>query len=218
MCHNTGIPVAIDKTFPASTSMTFVGISLCSIHLKASLPLDKLRKCKELLLLYSKKNSCTLLELQSLIGYLNFCCSVITCGKAFLRWLINLTISIRKPFHHVRLNREVKADLSMWLTFLARYNGKSMFLDERFLSSNTLSLYTDSAQSLGYGAIYSSKWLYGMFPLSWQAYSITFLELSPIVLPVNIWGSLWKNHCILFFTDNEALSVIINKLQQIPTS
>lgn len=86
-----------------------------------------------------------------------------------------------------------------------------MFLNEKFLSSNTLSLYTDSAQSLGYGAIYSSKWLYGMFPPSWQAYNITFLELYPIVLAVNIWGSLWKNHCILFFTDNEALSVIINK-------
>ena len=154
--------------------MTFVGISLCSIRLEASLPLDKLRKCKELLLSYSTKNSCTLRKLQSLIGYLNFCCSVITCGKAFLRRLINLTIGIKKPFHHVHLNREVKADLSMWLTFLARYNGKSMFLNERFLSSNTLSLYTDSAQSLGYGAIYSSKWLYGMFPPSWQAYSITF--------------------------------------------
>ena len=24
-------------------------------------------------------------------------------------------------------------------------------------------------------------------------------------------GPLWKNHCILFFTDNEALTAIINK-------
>lgn len=176
MCHDIGIPVAFDKTFPASTSMTFGGISLCSIRLIASLPLDKLWKCKELLLLLWPNAILKkfLRELQSLIGYLNFCCSVITCGKAFLRRLINLTIGIRKPFHHVSLNRQVKADLSMWLIFLARYNGKSMFLDERFLSSNTLSLYTDSAQSLGYGAIYSSKWLYGMYPPSWQAYSITF--------------------------------------------
>ena len=86
-----------------------------------------------------------------------------------------------------------------------------MFLNERFLSSKTLALYTDSAQSIRYGVIYSTKWLYGVFPSSWHSFNITFLELYPIVLAVNLWGSLWKNHCISFFTDNEALSFIINR-------
>ena len=151
MCSDIGIPMALDKTFPASTSMTFVGISLCTFRLEASLPLDKLNKCKQLLHSFATRHSCTLRELQSLIGYLNFCCSIITCGKAFLRRLINLTIGIQKHFHHIRLNSEAKADIALWISFLDRYNGKSMFLSERFLSSNTLSLYTDSAQSLGYG-------------------------------------------------------------------
>ena len=211
MCSDIGIPMALDKTFPASTSMTFVGISLCTIRLEASLPLDKLNKCKQLLHSFATRHSCTLRELQSLIGYLNFCCSIITCGKAFLRRLINLTIGIQKHFHHIRLNSEAKADIALWISFLDRYNGKSMFLSERFLSSNTLSLYTDSAQSLGYGGVYGSRWFYGMFPTPWQSFNITLLELYPIVLAVNIWGPLWKNHCILFFTDNEALTAIINK-------
>ena len=211
MCSDIGIPMALDKTFPASTSMTFVGISLCTIRLEASLPLDKLNKCKQLLHSFATRHSCTLRELQSLIGYLNFCCSIITCGKAFLRRLINLTIGIQKHFHHIRLNSEAKADIALWISFLDRYNGKSMFLSERFLSSNTLSLYTDSAQSLGYGGIYGSRWFYGMFPTPWQSFNITLLDLYPIVLAVNIWGPLWKNHCILFFTDNEALTAIINK-------
>ena len=86
-----------------------------------------------------------------------------------------------------------------------------MFLYERFLTSRTLVLYTESAQSIGCGAIYSTKWLYGVFPSSWHSFNITFLELYPIVLAVNLWGSLWKNHCILFFTDNEALTFIINR-------
>ena len=49
MCANIGVPNAMDKTFPASTTMIFVGISLCGIHLEASSPVDKLHKCKELL-------------------------------------------------------------------------------------------------------------------------------------------------------------------------
>ena len=37
------------------------------------------------------------------------------------------------------------------------------------------------------------------------------LEFYPILLSVVIWGKLWANHSILFFTDNEALVSVINK-------
>ena len=211
MCSDIGVPIAFDKTFSPNTTMTFVGISLCTVRLEASLPPDKLEKCKQLLHSFLTRHSCTLRELQSLIGYLNFCCSIISCGRPFLRRFINLTIGVKRPFYHIRLTHETKSDVAMWNSFLDRYNGKSMFLSERFLSSKTLSLYTDSAQSLGYGAVCGTKWFYGMFPPLWRTYNITFLELYPIVLAVNIWGPLWKNHCILFFTDNEALTAIINK-------
>lgn len=36
-------------------------------------------------------------------------------------------------------------------------------------------------------------------------------EFYPIISALEIWGGLWKNHCILFFTDNEALVSVINK-------
>ena len=85
-----------------------------------------------------------------------------------------------------------------------------MFINERFLNSDTLQLYTDSAKSLGYGAVYGTYWLYGAFPTEWKSFNITFLELYPIVLAVHVWASLWKNHCILFHTDNLALVSIIN--------
>ena len=91
MCADIGIPIASHKTFPANTTMIFVGISLDTIRIEASLPADKLHKCKELLGLYSRKSSCTLRELQSLLGFLNFCCSVITWESIFE--------TVNKPYH-----------------------------------------------------------------------------------------------------------------------
>ena len=85
-----------------------------------------------------------------------------------------------------------------------------MFINERFLNSDTLQLYTDSAKSLGYGAVYGTYWLYGAFPTEWKSFNIIFLESYPIVSAVHVWASLWKNHCILFHTDNLALVSIIN--------
>ena len=151
-----------------------------------------------LLLKFLNKDSCMLRELQSLNGFQNFCCLVITCGRAFLRRLIDLTIGVPRPYYHIRLNNAVKADMNLWLSFCDQFNGKSLFLNEKFLTSDTLKLFTDSTKSLGFGAVYGSYWLYGPFPPEWKTFNITFQELYPIVLAVHIWAHRWKNHSILF--------------------
>lgn len=100
----------------------------------------------------------------------------------------------------------------MWLTYDQNFNDRYMFLNDRFLSNSALSLFTDAAASFGYGAIYGSYWLYGLFPKSWSIFNITFLELIySIDVSVNVWGHLWKNNCITFHTDNMALVHILNR-------
>ena len=74
-----------------------------------------------------------------------------------------------------------------------------------------LELFTDAAQSKGFAGVYKSQWFYGAFPKEYQSLNIMTLEFYPIILAVEIWGHLWQNHAILFFTDNEALVSVINK-------
>ena len=64
------IPVAPYKTFPASTSLEFMGILLDSQSMETRLPLDKLSRLRTSLHQWSLKNSATLLDLQSLKGTL----------------------------------------------------------------------------------------------------------------------------------------------------
>jgi uncharacterized membrane protein len=40
---------------------------------------------------------------------------------------------------------------------------------------------------------------------------ITFLEMFPIVVAINIWGASLKNKKILFHNDNQAVVAILNK-------
>lgn len=141
---------------------------------------------------------------------MNFACGVIISGRPFLRRLINLTIGIKKSFHHIRITKEAKADLRLWLRFIAVYNGCNFFVNEKFISSNALKLFTD-ASSLGFGATYGDKWLYGEFTGDIKHRNITIVEFYPILIALQLWGDLWSNHSILFFTDNEALVSIINR-------
>lgn len=74
--------------------MDFVGITLDIPKQEARLPEDKLVKCKDLLEKFLKIKRCTLKEMQSLIGVLNFACSVVQPGRAFLRRMINMTMHV----------------------------------------------------------------------------------------------------------------------------
>ena len=211
LCEDIGVPLSADKTVLPTQVIEFVGITVDVKLSQTRLPADKLEKCKSFLQKFLHMDRCTLKDMQSLIGLLNFACSVIQPGRAFLRRMINLTMSVKEGQKFICISKEAKLDMQTWLHFLGEYNGKSLFLDENFLSSHTMNLFTDAAQSKGFAGIYGAKWFYGSFPDSWKSLNIMTLEFYPIVLAVEIWGSLWQNHSILFFTDNEALVSVINK-------
>ena len=111
LCDYLGIPMAPEKTIGPSSVLSFAGIELDSDHMEARLPADKLAKCKLLITVFLRRKKVPLKDLQSLIGVLNFACSVVVPGRAFLRRLIDLTKGAKKSHHSIRLTRAAKADL-----------------------------------------------------------------------------------------------------------
>ena len=211
MCDDLGVPMAPEKTMDPSSFLRFAGIELDSDKMEARLPEEKLRKCVTLIYEFLKRKKVSLKEMQSLIGLLNFTCSVVIPGRTFLRRMINLTVGVNRPTHLIRLTRIVKDDLKLWLEFLTQFNGKSFFLDFQWLSSPHLHLYTDASGSLGYGAVFHQNWFYSPWPPSRTSKNIIVLEMFLIVLSTKIWGTQLVNKCITFHIDNQALLQVINK-------
>ncbi|XP_021367155.1 uncharacterized protein LOC110459297 [Mizuhopecten yessoensis] len=209
-CQHTQIPIKQSKTVNPCTQLTFLGIELDSSKMEARLPMDKIIKMRQLLDQFSRRRKVTLRELQSLIGLLNFACKVISPGRTFLRRLINLTCGLQKPHHHVRLSREARADIAAWKVFIDSFNGVSMFLDDRWVTTPQLQFFTD-ASNRGFGAIFNTSWLFGTWPASFTSYHITVKEFFAIVLAIEIWGPCLRNRCLLLYCDNMAVVDIINK-------
>ena len=92
------------------------------------MPEDKLQKCRLLLESFYKRRKVTLRELQSVLGLLNFTCSVVVPGRPFLRRMIDLTVGVRRPHHRIRLSKGTKHDITVLLNFLSTFNGRSPFL------------------------------------------------------------------------------------------
>ena len=211
LCDYIGVPMSKEKTFQPSTVMSFLGIELDTDKFEARLPLEKLQKCNDLITSAIPKKKLTLKEIQEITGLLNFSCQVVLPGRAFLRRLINLTIGVKQSYHYVRLTREAKKDLEAWSNFLQSFNGVSILYFEPWVQSNCFHLYSDAAQSIGYGAMLENKWIHGLWPNDWSSKSISFLELYPIVISLVIWSSQLISKRIILHTDNQALVSIINK-------
>ena len=205
-----GIPIAPEKTCGHATTLSFAGIELDSVY-EARLPLGKIDKCLSLIANFLTRKKVTLKEIQSLTGMLNFACSVVVPGRAFLRRLIDLTVGVHSPHQYVRINKEVKADLRLWHSFLTGFNGRSFFLQDFWDSSDKLELFTDATGSSGFGAVFGKEWCYGKCPDNWLHKNIALLEFYLIVLSLYLWGHHMKNLSILFLTDTEALVYVINK-------
>lgn len=112
--RNLGIPIAANKTEGPSTTLEFMGIILDTVRMEARLPADKVERIQASLALFQTKRTCTLKELQSLIGTLNFACRVIPHGRPFLQHMIELTRKVAKPHHHIKLSKGFFKDLTMW--------------------------------------------------------------------------------------------------------
>lgn len=207
-----GVPVAEDKVEGPSTRIKFLGLEVDTEQMLVQLPIDKLNDLRSCIdeVLKQKSKKITLRSLQSLIGKLNFACRAIVPGRAFCRRLIDATIGATRPFHKIRVTRGMVEDLLVWKSFLDNHNGASMMISE--VSESHLDLFTDAAGSIGFGAYFDGHWTNG----KWPAYlldvdNIALKELFPIVLSLFLWGVKFKNQKVVFFCDNSAVVIMINK-------
>jgi len=212
LASKINIPMNHSKTVLPTTCAELHGIEVDTINMVARLPKDKVDRALTLVSQLHARDTVKLRDLQSLIGLLNFTCKVIVPGRTFLRRLIDLTMGLNNPNHHRRLNKAAKQDLLAWQLFLRNFNGTSMLLSEKWLSSNQIKLYTDAATSAGYAAVYGGQWFNGTWPPLWQTYHINILELYPVVAALELWGPLLKNSCIMFICDNLSVVHVINNM------
>ena len=210
LCSQIGVPLAPHKTVGPATVITFLGIQLDACKMQASLPLDKLQSYSADISALLLKNKVTLRELKSTIGKLQFATAVVTPGKPFLRRMHDLTIKVSKPFHFIRVTKQVKRDLQLWLTFLDEYNGKTMLSFKPAFDSQSLHFFSD-ASKVGFGATFKNSWIQGLWPEHWsRSCDITFLEFYPIYAMLHLFAHKLAHSTVQFHCDNQAIVHVIN--------
>jgi hypothetical protein len=157
ICTELGLPIKESKSITGTTA-DYGGIEFDTLAMEARLPPAKLLKAKKLLSTLWPKHSTTLLELQSLIGYLSFCSKVVPMGRSFLRRLYNAATpgpqatcsSQRQP---IPVTDDIRQDLRWWREFLPQWNGITLIHKNR----TTKYLWTDASGTKGQGAYFTDN-------------------------------------------------------------
>ena len=147
LAQDIGIPLTEGKRCPPSTCQIVYGINIDTTTMQLRLSADKLAKAISSVNTVVNCRKISLRNVLSLIGLLSHCCLVVSAGRSFLSRLINLTCGVTRLHYHVTLNCEARADLYEWQVFLQSLNGKRMFIEQRFLSSHTIKLYTAASSA-----------------------------------------------------------------------
>ncbi len=210
VCKRLGVVLSPEKTEGPKTSICFLGILLDSEQMSAKIPHDKLVKYRDMLKVFMDSEVVTQAQVKSLVGCLNWCTSIVTTGRAFLRRLLDLALGDHVPTKIIALDSEVKRDIRLWLYFLNAFNGR-VFLDFMPIeTSETLEFYTD-ASFAGAGGTFGRKWFQIVYPHHWMQKKITYLELYPVVVAIHLFGEQLSGKKVIFHTDNYAVMSMLNK-------
>jgi hypothetical protein len=204
------IPIAEDKLVGPATNVPFLGIQIDSRNFCVSIPQDKIEQMMGIMPRWCQRRTCTLKELQSLNGKLNFLSKVIVAGRIFTRRLIDLTTTVSKSYHHVTINREARDDIHWWCDLLQTCNRSSFIPDPKRIYSTDLLLFTDAAKQVGLGAVYGTAWIQARWADHMMDHTddINYLELFAIMAAVLTWGHTWAGKRIVIVTDNKNITHI----------
>jgi hypothetical protein len=201
-----GAPDADDKTVGPATALTYLGIRIDSVAMSISLDASKLASILELLNQWCARCTCSLRQLQSLIGTLQWAASVVRHGRTFLQHLRDLATAHNDSSrvsdeHAIRLTEDALDDLLWWQQYVAQWNGVSLLWEQQWLDrSSILQPHTDACVE-GYAAVCGTQWFHGRWSPEQELAardatmgrdSMPWKELFAIVAAAATWGHKWE--------------------------
>ncbi|XP_037622955.1 LOW QUALITY PROTEIN: uncharacterized protein LOC119486715 [Sebastes umbrosus] len=208
-----GIPLSEEKTTGPDTRLEFLGITLDSIEMKASLPVEKMRCIRDITKSFCASENITKQQLLSLLGHLNFAMRVIPQGRSFISRILDMAYSVPQLHDLISLDEGCRSDLQFWSLLLDHWNGVTFFYDELVHSSDALNFFMDAAPSVGFGGFFQGEWFASHWPPSFSQLdsSSALYEIYPVAVACHVWGHHWKRKRITVLCDNIAVVGIINR-------
>ena len=197
------------KACPPSTIQTVLGIVINTVDGTLSVPADRMEEILSLVGEWQEKSSTSKVDLQSLIGKLQYVTKCVLQSRVFMNRLLE-TLRTIKDKKSIRLSNSFQKDLKWWSLFMDTYNGVS-FIPSSVWTEPDVSLATDSCL-VGCGGICMEEYFHTGFPADLVEHDMPIhcKEMLAVLIAVRVWGSRLQGMKIQIYCDNEPAVRVIN--------
>ena len=210
LLEEIGIKESKKKACIPAVICIFLGILFNTVTMTMEITPDRMEEIELLLDEWEVKEKCTLRELQSLLGKLNFAASTIRAGRVFISRIINMLRKFPKKGHCI-VEEDLKSDVKWWRKFMRQYDGISILPPLRWDAPDRI--FSTDATLKACGGWSEGLAFHVEFPaeiLRESGGNINELELMAFVLAIRLFGERLCNRNILAYCDNKVSVDVVN--------
>ena len=209
LLHELGLLENLTKACPPATIQIVLGILIDTVEGTMSVPVQRMEEIISLVSEWQQKVRSTKVELQSLIGKLQYITKCVLQSRVFLNRLLD-TLRLMNGKKSIRLSASFQKDLKWWSMFVEKYNGVS-FIPSSIWTEPDVTFATDSCL-VGCGGLNSGEYFHSGFPevIEKQQLPIHCLEMLTVLVAVRIWGCHLTSLRVQIYCDNEPAVKVIN--------
>ena len=205
--EHCGLEEAQEKAVPPTTCMDWLGVTFDTSEWTMALKQGKLQELLSLLPKLLKTNRIKKVLLQKVLGSLVWASAVVRAGVVFFNRMLALLRKLKRPNHSVYFSREAKKDVLWWWKTLDSFKGKSPIPPAVW---TPLTSFSTDASLEGFGMVWGSRAIAGIFPYEYDELDITKKEMLVVMAAVKHWFSDLENLKVKIFVDNSACVSLIN--------
>ena len=202
-----GLEEAPEKAVSPATEMDWLGIHFNTVEWTMALKPGKLQELLALLPKLLKLRRVNKLLLQKVLGSLVWASAVVRSGVVFFNRLLTLLRKLRRPNHSIYFSKEAKRDVIWWLKALEAFQGKASIPPTVW--TPLVSFSTDASLE-GFGMVWGSRALAGLFPLEFEELDINKKEMVTVMAAVKHWFKDLANLRVKIFVDNQVCVALLN--------
>ena len=205
--EHCGLEESPEKAVPPTTKMDWLGVTFDTLEWTMAIKPSKLKELLDFLPMLLKCKRVKKSLLQKVLGSLVWASAVVRAGVIFFNRLLALLRKLKKPNHSIYFSCEAKKDVVWWIRTLENFKGKSLIPPTVWTPLVTFS--TDASLE-GFGMVWGSRAVAGLFPLEFEDLDINKKEMLTVMVAVKHWFSDLANLKVRIFVDNQVCVSLLN--------
>lgn len=214
LLQTLGIEENLKKACPPAESMVVLGILFCTVSMTLSLSQEKTQEIIAELNAWKNRDSCSLKQMQSLVGKLSFAAGVVRSGRVFMSRLINmLRIKKNESINRLKLNDEARSDIQWWKEQIKLREGVPMsarMINKTWEPPGSVWSSDSSKTGLGGWSEGTAHFFHHKLSEDMQKWDINALEGLSLLLCLRKWIDQGRGKRVLIYCDNQNSVLAVN--------